>query len=266
MSNPPENPIRELQDEVRRAFGEAETGELVVPSTRVDDPPEVRDQGRLGASAAFASASAAGHALGVRGGTKARALAFRTGIRVEGGAKSGKLPAERVFDGTPDPEIGRMVRVGQTKYHLDTLRALDAESRQKERVEFEEATVKHREAQRLILVDGLQPTLAEIARVCGLPSTPTLTFDESVPIPYGTRSDEVGRKLEEAERKDMEEIGREMARAVAGGKTAEQAMDAAAEKLDAALEKSCGSAGCRTLPECLCTCKQCRTACRHRRR
>lgn len=50
-------------------------------------------------------------------------------IRVEGGTGPRLPPAQREPDGTPDPEVVRMLGEGAARYHLETLRALDAESR-----------------------------------------------------------------------------------------------------------------------------------------
>lgn len=49
-------------------------------------------------------------------------------IRIEGGAKSKPLPPERAYDGTPDPELGKMLATGATRYHLDTLRDMQREA------------------------------------------------------------------------------------------------------------------------------------------
>ena len=51
----------------------------------------------------------------------------KTTIVVPGGQKGPKLPPAREL-GVPDPEIGRAIAEGQTRYHLDTLNGLQAEA------------------------------------------------------------------------------------------------------------------------------------------
>jgi len=55
-------------------------------------------------------------------------MANPNSITVAGGAGPRLPPAPRELDGTPDPEVGRMVQEGAMRYHLETLRVLATEA------------------------------------------------------------------------------------------------------------------------------------------
>jgi len=160
-------------------------------------------------------------------------------VVLRGGDKTPALPPERAFDGTPDPAIGRMVEEGKVKYHLHTLEELERESRSPRVVEMEEdlqAAAAH-------LRQAMIPALEELARAAGLTGVPDLSFETS-----GTAI----RKLHDADVDRMKEAQADIERALVG--RPEPAV------------KPCGSAACRTLKECLCSCKRCKKACADRRR
>lgn len=206
-----------------------------------------------------------------RGGTGMRAPSYRgfrgadgAGFVAEGGAKSPALPAERALDGTPDPEIGKMVAAGASRYHLDALRELEAESRDAAR----EERVRLMSADRAACEEAIRPVLmlsvAAAVLAVGIDpgKAPTLSFGSAV----------AQEKIDEIERVRLEMLGRDMARAVAGDgasaaptRVGAAAAEEVGERLDRALERGCGAAPCRTLKECLCVCKRCRSACASRK-
>ena len=127
--------------------------------------------------------------------------------------------------GVPDPEIMKTVAEGQTRYHLDTLQALDAESRQ-------EPPPKPKAKSSALVIPAM--SLMAIALAAGLsPST------------------DVEAATQEAERRRRQRERDEAARSTA--KLPERPRTT-----------GCRGAGCRTLGECLCSCRKCRKACRKR--
>lgn len=115
-------------------------------------------------------------------------------VTIHGGQPTPPLPPEPAFDGTPNPEIGRAIAEGQTRYHLDTLAQLDAESR---------------------------AAIEAVARETG--KTPERVVEQTIDV------------MRAAEARGTPATG-------------------------------CMSAGCRTLLECLCSCRRCRAACAPRKR
>lgn len=174
-------------------------------------------------------------------------------IVVRGGDRSEPLPPAREFDGKPDPELQRMAEEGAKRYHLDTLKTLDAESRFPAPVSVE-SKMKSLSPVRLLSLStamlmagvGMAPVTRE---VLGL--DPGESDGGSPLLP-----------LDEIERVRLEGLGRELARSAIANRDLSQEDGA---RLDSVLEKPCRSAACRTLKECLCTCKRCKLACSRRR-
>lgn len=133
----------------------------------------------------------------------ANAVARKGGSVVVRGGEGSRLAPMRELDGTPDPEIARMVGEGAARYHLETLRQL---------------------------ADDDQELLAE--RVAPPPMPPGSTafqFHATAAVAAGDFAATPRRRTTNAER-------------------------------------PCRSAACRTLIDCLCTCRCCRKGCASRRR
>ncbi len=133
----------------------------------------------------------------------ADAVARKGGSVVVRGGEGSRLAPMRELDGTPDPEIARMVGEGAARYHLETLRQL-ADDDQK------------------LLGEQVAPRMP--------PRSTALQV-------HGT------------------------AAVVAAGDFA-----ATPRRRTKDAEQPCRSAACRTLIDCLCTCRRCRKGCASRRR
>jgi hypothetical protein len=152
----------------------------------------------------------------------------RNGIVVRGG-EGPRLPrAEKVLDGTPDPEIGRMVEEGRTRYHLDTLADLEAESHAPPE---QEAPVR--------MVGCTSPAGAILMALACISSYKPTAEDE--------------RRREEASQE-----ARRRAR-----QQAQRLVDMPAQVVHHA--DGCRGAACRSLDACLCSCRRCRQACTSRK-
>jgi hypothetical protein len=143
------------------------------------------------------------------------------------GGEGPRLPTEdETLNGTPNPALADQIAVGKTRYHLDTLTQLEAESHLPPDEDADSCpsspTPESRKRQL-----GAAASMLTIAACGGL-------------LPVG-----VDR------RKALDEARAKARRPLQQGPQF-KVKDARA---------GCGSAGCRALDKCLCTCRQCREAC-----
>jgi hypothetical protein len=177
-------------------------------------------------------------------------------VEIPAGHKVPPLPPALEPGSGPSAEAERVVKEAASAYHLDTLRRLEEESRQPGLTPEEEELL--RPATPAVFAQGVRDAAGAALAELVLPAGMT----------RGAGSGTAQKTIDDIERVRMEHLGRDLARKFLSGEDLADDEELG-ERLDravAAMVKPCGSAACRTLRDCLCSCSRCRDACAGRRR
>lgn len=157
------------------------------------------------------------------------------GIVVPGGFRGVALPPEKdLTSGEVDPEAARLVGEGKSRYHLETLAELEAESHQP-------PAPMRRPGGAMLLLSAAAMMMA-CSNDGGMPE-----LDEDAPAPPPA----------------PRAPGVQTRRAPPSAKAATRPVAPATE--GAEKKPGCRSAGCRTLKDCLCACGDCEVDCYDRK-
>jgi len=179
-------------------------------------------------------------------------------VVVPGGAKTPRLGPENPEPGTVSPEIEALIASGKARYHLEQLDRLAEEANGAETIEMYEAIKLDVEAHAEALRPFMDEALKEIASAAGL-SSDGLAFD----FDRGGSSTAIAALHDVARQRLLES---DLAAIVMGSKKSPP--EATSTRVDASSKpppEPCRSAGCRTLGDCLCSCRRCRSACAARK-